>query len=174
VSLSKEIFIRDVQASDHAVIFKWENDPKNWAVSERDKEYTFAEIKALIASAEDFKESNQKRWMISKKDKQLIGTIDVFQGDFRKGQVGIGILITDEADRKKGFAAQAVVQAINKCFADYFVDTFYADVHASNLASAALFIKCGFEPIHELDDNSNFDSQNSTIIRLKLCVKKLS
>ncbi len=172
MSFSEEIFIRDVQVSDHIIIFKWENDPENWVVSERDKVYTFEEIQALIASAADFKESNQKRWMISKQDNQVIGTIDVFQGGFKKGQVGIGILIAEEENREKGFAKQAVFQAINKCIVDFSINTFYADAHVSNQASIALFIKCGFEPLHQVDDNSNFDSQNSTIIRLKICVKK--
>lgn len=172
MSFTDKIFIRDVQPSDHPFILKWENDPLNWAVSETKKEYTFEEIQALIASAVNFNESNQKRWVISTMDQRPIGTIDVFQGDFKKGEVGIGVLIADEMDRKKGFAQQAVLQVIDRCIIDYNLYNFFADVHDTNQASKALFIKCGFEPVTQVNDSANFDFQNSTIIRLMLCVKK--
>jgi diamine N-acetyltransferase len=168
-----DIQLRDVLAEDLPLIFRWENDPANWEVSDTQKAYSTGEILALIASSSDYEETQQKRWMIIEKNsKQAIGTVDIFQGNLKENETGIGILIAEPKNRRKGFASQAINIAMEKAHNLYDIGCFFAQIHKGNLASLALFKKCGYQAVSAKEDNPNFDSTSSEIITMYLCVKK--
>jgi diamine N-acetyltransferase len=158
---------------DIPFIYKWENDERNWSVSETTSSYSLAEIRALVDSAMDYSDTRQKRWMIVLKESNSpIGTLDIFQGELPEGEAGIGILIADEEMRNKGFAKQAIEQAIALAQKEYEINTFHVLVHSNNKASVHLFKKCGFQN-EDLDaDNFNFEPETEFILKMSRCVKK--
>lgn len=169
----EKIALRDAVQSDVPLIMKWENDPKNWEVSETSREYSKAEIVALLASSDNYSESQQKRWVIlDKANNKPLGTVDVFQGELADKETGIGILIAEEEQRRKGFAVEAIELAISKCKSDFGIDTVHVTVQADNKASLKLFEKCGFRNNESPIESSNFDLVSPTIIKMSLCLKK--
>ncbi len=168
-----EIVIRDVQDHDLPVIFAWENNTANWEVSETERPYTFDEIKDLIASATDFTETKQKRWIIALSGlKEPIGTIDIFQGELPNREVGLGILIAKAKHRGRGFGQKAVAEVINICSNKYQIHTFHVTVHQKNVASIRLFEKCGFKEERMEDVQERNEQTNLVKIKMSLCVKK--
>lgn len=170
---SGDIIIRDVSDLDIPFIYQWENDEKNWAVSERTSAYSLDEILALVDSANDFFETQQKRWMIVlSKTNVPIGTVDIFQGELPNQEAGLGILIADESLRSRGYGQTAVTKAMELAEKEYNIHTFHVLVHSDNLASIQLFKKCGFQSVDLATDNFNFDLKKEYIIKLSKCLKK--
>ncbi len=168
-----KVELRDVIDEDIPFIYQWENDEANWEVSETKKAYTEDEILALVTSAQDYMETRQKRWMIIENGMAVpIGTIDIFQGELKENETGIGILIANTEKRRKGYAEQAVNKVLDLASISYGIDNFYVTIQSNNLASLNLFEKCGFRAVPTLEDNSNFGSESSEIITMSLCVKK--
>ncbi len=74
-----------------------------------------------------------------------IGTLDLFEANFKHGRAGIGILIADKNERNKGYASEAL--EIVKRYANEVLE-FYnltANVLEDNESSIALFETAGFE-----------------------------
>lgn len=167
------VHLRPVQITDQALVYHWENNPEIWAVSERDAPYSQSEIQDLIASSMNFEETKQMRWIILETDtSRPIGAVDVFQGERSEGAVGMGILIANQADRRKGYAEQAILRAIQMASQSWGLHTFWATIHETNLASIGLFSKCGFQKIDSYVDNFNFETEKTQILHFQLCVKK--
>ena len=80
-------------------------------------------------------------------DNLTIGTIDVFEFDPFHKRAGIGILIADEAYRRKGFATMSLTCLINYCFKTLQLHQLYCNILSDNLISIDLFKKHGFVEI---------------------------
>ena len=80
-------------------------------------------------------------------DKVTIGTIDIFDFDPFHKRAGIGILIANEAYRRKGYAAMSLTCVINYCFKTLRLHQLYCNILANNTESIELFTKHGFELI---------------------------
>lgn len=140
------IYLRPVEPSDANTMLLWENNPENWRVSGTEAPFSLHGILEYINSIQNFRSSGELRLIICKNETNMpIGTLDLFEANFKHGRAGIGILIADKNERNKGFASEAL--EIIKHYANEVLE-FYnltANVLEDNESSIALFENAGFE-----------------------------
>ena len=73
-----------------------------------------------------------------------IGCIDLFDFDPHHLRAGIGILIAEKSDWRKGYASEAVELLIDYCFETLNLHQLYCNITIDNEASVLLFQKHGF------------------------------
>ena len=77
-----------------------------------------------------------------------MGCIDIFNYNEDKRNAGVGVLVYDNKDRKRGFAGEALDLLIS--FAkNERLSELYCHVSNNNIASRRLFEKYGFRPLNE-------------------------
>ncbi len=81
------------------------------------------------------------------KEKQTIGTIDIFDFDHFHKRAGIGILIAVEEQRRKGYATMALKCLSDYCFRTLQLHQLWCNILANNRESIELFTKQGFVQI---------------------------
>ena len=74
-----------------------------------------------------------------------VGCIDLFDFDPNHLRAGIGILISEKSDRKKGYASEALEILIEYCFLSLNLHQLYCNIGIDNEASVMLFQKHGFK-----------------------------
>src|SRR5574339_327753 len=117
----KHIQLRALEPKDLDLLYKWENNPDIWSVSGTLAPFSrFVIEQYLTISHQDLYTSKELRLMIELSgngaNAKSIGCIDLFDFDPRNKRAGIGILIGDESERRKGYAAEAVELLIEYCF----------------------------------------------------------
>jgi len=144
------IFLREIQATDVDVMLKWENDRENWNISGTSKPFTRGDIETFVNGHQNLAFNDQIRYVICLKDSRTpIGTIDLFEFDGQKKSVGIGILIAENAFRKKGFATEALNLVTDYCRNELNLVNLFCNIQKENTSSIRLFEKCGFQFIEE-------------------------
>ena len=98
------IRLRAVEPEDLELLYRWENDETNWRQSNTIVPFSRYTLKKYIAgSGKSIFETGQLRLMIDVlPDERTVGTIDLYDFDHYHNRAGVGILIADQADRKKG------------------------------------------------------------------------
>lgn len=146
----RNIFLRKLQVFDTRTILKWENNPTNWSISGTKKPFSEEEIIAFTAGEQNLIKNNQLRYIIClNTSKDSIGTIDLFEYDKGSKKVGIGVLIAESKERRKGFAIEALILLINYCKNELQLNTIFCNIDKENIASIRLFEKCNFSFIEE-------------------------
>lgn len=144
----KHLHLRALEPKDLDLLFKWENNPAIWPVSGTLAPFSrFVIEQYLTISHQDIYTSKELRLMIDLNggSEKSIGCIDLFDFDPRHKRAGIGILIGDDSERRKGYAAEAVEIVIEYCFTTLDLHQVYCSVTADNQDSLALFRKLNFE-----------------------------
>lgn len=77
-------------------------------------------------------------------NKEPVGLIDLYDFDPYHQRAGLGIMIHDFANRKKGYASSAVKLMLDYCFEVLGLHQVYTSVPNCNIASKKLFEKLGF------------------------------
>ncbi len=140
----ENIFLRALEPGDLDVLYKWENNPGIWKVSNTLAPFSkFVLEQYLVNAHEDIFTAKQIRLMICSQDSKAIGTIELFDLDALNGRVGIGILI-DESAKGKGYAQEALKILIEYCFEILLLKQVFCNISASNEKSIHLFKKIGF------------------------------
>ena len=141
--------LRPVEPSDAELMYRWENDSSIWQMSNTITPFSKHVIKQFIETAHlDIFQTKQLRLMIDKTDvnsMETIGTIDIFDFEPLHLRAGIGILISDETDREKGFASDALNVLVHYCFNTLMLHQLYCNISSDNISSINLFSKKGFE-----------------------------
>lgn len=143
---NNRIQLRAVEPEDLEYLFHWENDPELWQLSNTLSPFSRYTLKKYIESAAaDIFEAKQLRLMIERKlDGIAIGTIDLFDYEPFHQRAGIGILIAEKSQRKKGFASEALDLIINYGFETLGLKQLYCNITENNADSLKLFISKGF------------------------------
>jgi len=169
----KKIYLRAIEPSDAFTVMTWENNPDNWRVSGTEAPYSLHGIKEYINSIQSFRQSGELRLMICliENDKS-IGTLDLFEANFKHGRAGVGILIASDEDRMQGYAFESL-----SLLAEYATNSLdfwnlTANVLEDNLSSIVLFEKFGYELVG-VRKNWFKDKENRINERIyQLCLKK--
>jgi diamine N-acetyltransferase len=142
----KNIKLRALEPEDLELLYDWENDETYWSISNTVSPFSKYTLKRYIENShKNIYESGQLRLMIEQtEDKITIGTIDIFEFDPFHKRAGIGILIADEAYRRKGYASQALTCLIDYCFKTLQLHQLYCNILSDNIVSINLFKKYGF------------------------------
>jgi diamine N-acetyltransferase len=144
-----EIELRAPEPRDIEVLYRWENDPEIWHVSNTITPFSKYILEKYIENAHlDIYQVKQLRLMIDVKENKTrtrtVGTIDLFDFDPFHSRAGVGILIGDKSDRNKGYATLALDKFIDYCFNTLQLHQLYANITTGNEDSLKLFMKCGF------------------------------
>ncbi|NND77948.1 MAG: GNAT family N-acetyltransferase [Flavobacteriales bacterium] len=146
----ERIGLREMVPSDLELLYKWENDRRHWHLSQTTRPYSREDIKAFIENVKDIYLDLQLRLMIELNlQSKAIGTLDIFDLDTLNKRAGLGILIAENEDRKRGFGFDSL--EIVKVYAREVLNLhqLYANILKSNIESIALFEKAGFKKCGE-------------------------
>lgn len=142
----QKIFLRAIEPEDATKVMIWENNPENWRVSGTEAPYSMHGILEYINSIQNFRQSGELRLMICQKENEHpIGTLDLFEANFRHGRAGIGILIGEQDKRNKGFAKESLELLIEYATIFLGFHNLTANVLEDNTSSISLFESTGFE-----------------------------
>ncbi len=145
-----EIVLRAPEPSDIDVLYRWENDTEIWHVSNAYTPFSKYILEKYIENAHlDIYQVKQLRLMIDVRGNGIlqsrpVGTIDLFDFDPYHNRAGVGILIGDKSDRKRGYASAALRKFIDYSFNTLQLHQLYCNITKGNKDSMGLFKKCGF------------------------------
>lgn len=142
----EHIQIRALEPEDLEYLYQWENNMDVWEVSDTLTPFSRYTLKKYIENAHrDIYEMKQVRLMIVRKEKQIpIGLIELYDFDPYHQRAGLGVMIHDLSNRKKGYARSAVKLMLDYGFETLGLHQIYSNVPASNVASRKLFESLGF------------------------------
>ncbi len=136
----QKVYLRAVEPEDATKIMIWENNPEHWRVSGTEALYSMHGILEYINSIQNFRQSGEQRLIICKKENDTpIGTLDLFEANFKHGRAGIGILIGEKDERGKGYAKESIELLINYCTKLLGFHNLFANVLNDNIESINLF-----------------------------------
>jgi len=141
-----KIKLRALEPEDLELLYEWENNSKYWTISNTVTPFSKYTLKRYMENShKSIYETGQLRLMIDIADEnKTIGTIDVFDFDPFHKRAGLGILIADEDQRRKGYASMALKCLIDYCFQTLQLHQLYCNILANNCESMDLFRKQGF------------------------------
>ncbi|MFC2086738.1 GNAT family N-acetyltransferase [Bacteroidota bacterium] len=142
------IKLRPLEPEDIETLYRWENDPSIWRLSNTITPFSKDILSKFIKSAHlDIYQNKQFRFMIEsiKEPGKVVGTIDLFEFDPHHSRIGVGILIKEEKDRQKGYAKNAIQVLLKYCFEILMVHQVFCNISAANEVSLNLFKNLGFE-----------------------------
>ncbi len=171
--VGSKVYLRAVEKSDATTIYMWENNPENWKVSNTEVPFSMFDIMALIEHQADLRKSGQLRFVILEKDTERpLGVIDLYEVNFKHGYASVGILIAMDADRGKGFAAEALQLLINYT-RDYLeLRNLQCSIHGDNFASIAFFERMNFHKVGVRKGWLRFKGNEIDEICYQLCLKE--
>lgn len=140
------IQLRALEKEDLDYLYKWENNPDIWYLSNTQIPFSRFTLEEYIeASRKDIYEAKQLRLIIeSMETGDPLGTIDIFDFDPYNLRAGLGILIADAANRKKGYASESLDTIIKYSSEVLALKQLYCNILESNVDSLKLFISKGF------------------------------
>jgi diamine N-acetyltransferase len=141
-----KINLRALEPEDLELLYEWENNSSYWTISNTVTPFSKYTLKRYMENShKSIYETGQLRLMIEIIDgEKTIGTIDIFDFDPFHKRAGIGILIADEDQRRKGYATMALKCLIEYCFKTLQLHQLYCNILANNTESMDLFRKQGF------------------------------
>lgn len=162
-----EIALRLPIISDAETILSWENNPENWEVSDNDSPYSLGDIIQLIESFQHSEKPAQLRFIIHSNE-IILGAVDIFDINYENKSGAIGILIAEEAFRRKGYASIAL-ELIEVEAKKMGINHLSALIHSENEKSRKLFEKTGYL----IQSKGEMDSKTNSIVVEKWVKKEL-
>ena len=139
------VHLRPMEPEDLDLLYRMENDPETWDVSNFSVPYSRYVLKQYIEDSQcDMFADKQLRLMIVRRtDDVVVGTVDVtdFAPMHRRGEVGIAVR---KEFRGNGYAGEALTLMCDYLFRFLFVHQLTAHVAVDNGASRRLFAGAGF------------------------------
>ena len=142
--------LRAAEPEDLELLYQWENDTDVWQVSDTLVPFSRYHLRRFLETDNhDIFATHGLRLMIdllpdSPAAARTVGTLDLFDFDAMNGRAGVGILIADVSDRRRGYAAESLQLLVNYCRDVLQLHQIYAYVTENNAESLALFARAGF------------------------------
>jgi len=145
----QDVRLRAIEPEDLELLYNWENNNSWWIISNTVAPFSKYTLKRYIRNShKSIYETGQLRLMIDLiSGNQTIGTIDIFDFDPFHNRAGIGILIAQEEQRRKGYASMALKCLTDYCFRTLQLHQLWCNILANNSESIELFQKLGFVQI---------------------------
>jgi len=170
--ISKNICLRAVEPSDASLLFIWENNPANWRISQTEVPFSMHNIHQLIEQFSNPRTSGQIRFMIALNElNKAVGTIDLYDINFKHGFATVGILIAEEHERGKGYAEEAIHLCASYCREQLELFNLQCFVQSDNLASLNLFRKLNFREVGVRKEWYLYQETRIDEIAFQLCLK---
>ena len=149
---SSKIKLRAVEPEDLDLMYLIENDTELWRCGQATVPFSHYALKQYIAeSTNDFFHDRQLRLVIETADDISVGFVDVQNYNPQHHRAEVGIVVVPEQQRK-GLAAEALRLLAGYVSAHLGIHQLYALVPEGNVASEALFKKCGYKKTATLQD----------------------
>jgi len=140
-----QVRLRPLEPEDLEFLYHWENDPSVWKVSNTLVPFSRFILKQYLQeSHRDLYETKQLRLIIEDLTGKVVGAIDLFDFDPCHQRAGIGILIYNVTDRRKGLATDALHLMCEYGKNTLGLHQLYANIGSDNPGSCSLFEKAGF------------------------------
>lgn len=143
--------LRAMEPGDCETLYRWENDTRLWSLGDTTRPFSREVLQGFIdASGSDMYAARQLRLMIqpvgdgSADASSAVGCVDLFAFDPLRRRAGVGILIYEDGDRRRGYALAALRLAAEYAFGHLEMRQLWAEIPVSNTASLRLFEKAGF------------------------------
>ena len=137
--------LRAVDPEDMYFIYKLENNPELCEVGNTWAPFSKFTIREYLENAHrDIYEVKQLRLAICNLEEDILGVVDLYDFDPYHKRAGVGIVIAQTEDRKKGYASQGLQLMIDYAFNHLRLHQLYAGVSEDNVASRKLFEKLRF------------------------------
>ncbi len=167
-------YLRVVEKEDALMLFQWENNVDNWKVSNTEIPFSMHSINLLIDQQSDLRTSGQLRFIICQNETDdPIGTLDLYDVNFKHGHACIGILIASEKNKRKGLASESMQLVIDYCRDFLDLTNLQCFIHHDNEASIALFEHLGFKRVGEKINWLVFKGKRFNELTYQLCLKEL-
>lgn len=141
----KAIYLRALEPEDIDFLYKLENTESIWEVSETQVPYSRFLLKEYLKNShKDIYTTKQLRLVICKLDEEVIGFVDIYDFNPLHLRAGIGIVILEDAERGKGYGAEALQLVCNFGFKHLNLHQLYASIAEDNQVSMKVFENCGF------------------------------
>lgn len=170
---SDNIFLRSVETSDATRLLLWENNPQHWKVTDTEVPFSMTAILQLIEQQQNFRSTGQLRLMICLTSTQeAVGTVDLYDADFKNGNASVGILIGEASERGKGYARESLVLLIEYARDLLALHNLSCSIQVDNDESVRLFKSVGFEKVGVRKEWFLHKGQRLDEIIFQLCLKK--
>ena len=141
---TEHVRLRAMEPRDVDLLYRWENDPEVWKVSNTMVPFSKFTLQEFIkTSTMDIYASRQLRLMVEDWKGNTVGAVDVFDFEPFHHRAGIGILIAKEY-RENGYAEEAVRCVCQYLFTVFQLHQVYCNVMEDNEISLKLFQHAGF------------------------------
>lgn len=140
-----DLRLRALEPEDLDLLYTWENTPELWSEGETFQPWSREVLRQFANGIQDIYTNKQLRLVIESMEGRPLGLLDFFDFDARNRRSGIGILIADDTDRRRGYGSQALRLGVEFAFSSLLLQQLYCDILESNVGSIALFEKVGFE-----------------------------
>lgn len=168
------IYLRVVEAEDATKLFIWENDPSNWKVSNTEVPFSMHSIHQLIEQQSNIRNSGELRFMICLNESgNSIGTIDLYDVNFKHGYATIGIMVAYQAERRRGFAQESIKLIVEYARDILELTNLQCAIHGDNEPSIALFEQCGFTRVGIRKNWLKYKGNRIDEISYQLCLKEI-
>ncbi len=139
------ITLRSLEPEDIDILYQWENDSSVWKVSNTKVPVSKFILASYIKTSDrDIWESKELRLMIENNEGGRVGTIELFDFDPYNSRTGIGIIVFEAEERRKGIATEAIKIILDYAINELGIYQLYANIAESNAPSISLFTKLGF------------------------------
>ncbi|MBM3417853.1 MAG: GNAT family N-acetyltransferase [Bacteroidetes bacterium] len=166
-------YLRVVEKDDAMILFQWENNMENWKVSNTEIPFSMHSIHQLIDQQSDLRTSGQLRFIICQNESDnRIGTLDLYDVNFKHGHASIGILIALEEHKRKGIASEGIQLITSYCRDILDLKNLQCFIHQDNTASIALFEHLGFKRVGEKINWLVFKGVRFNELTYQLCLKE--
>ncbi len=141
-----KLLLRPPEPEDLDSLYRWENDPEIWQLSGTLVPFSKHMLRIYLESAaKDLYEQKQLRLMIEAPGGDSpLGAIDLFNFEPYHRRAGVGILIAEKSERRKGYARVALDLLKNYCFSHLGLHQLWCNISPANEASLKLFSAAGF------------------------------
>jgi diamine N-acetyltransferase len=168
------VILRALEPHDVDLMMIYENDMEVWPVSGTLSPYSRYTLEQYFKNAvQDIFTTRQLRLAIELITEvpapgKTIGFIDLFEFDPQHRKAGVGILIGDKDERKKGYALEALLLIAKYSFGILSLHQLYAHIENSNEASLHLFSKAGFTECGFIRDWIAYDGKWHNVTMMQL------
>jgi len=151
---SENICLRALEPEDIDILYQWENDTSVWGVSHTLLPFSRHVLRQFIEEqAKEIYQTLQARFVMEAVGvNRPVGVIDLFDFDPYHLRAGVGILVYDQEDRRKGYASEALRLLTRYAFEILHLHQLYCNIPASNTGSIQLFESNGFRRCGEKKD----------------------
>ena len=141
-----KVYLRALEAEDLQFLYELENNPEIWEISGTLTPYSKHVLKKYLEHAHrDIFEVKQLRLCICNRENKPIGLIDLFDFDPKNRRAGVGLIISEKGERKKGAGSEALSLLTKYAFSILGLHQIFANVSEDNEASINLFENMGFQ-----------------------------